>query len=105
MERAIDDQTVLVVASAPQFPQGVIDPVTEVAALAAARGVNCHVDACMGGVTLPYLRRLGLEVPPWNFAVEGVTSMSVDLHKYGYTAKGASVVMYRDRRCAATRPT
>ncbi len=55
MEQAIDDRTVLVVASAPQFPQGVIDPVTEVAALAAARGVNCHVDACMGGVTLPYL--------------------------------------------------
>jgi glutamate/tyrosine decarboxylase-like PLP-dependent enzyme len=98
MAGAIDDDTVLVVASAPQYPQGVIDPVADVAALAAARGVNCHVDACMGGVTLPYLRRLGVDVPPWNFAVDGVTSMSVDLHKYGYTAKGASVVMYRDKR-------
>ena len=96
MRAAADGGTIMFVASAPQYPQGVVDPVREVAALAAARGANCHVDACMGGVTLPYLARLGVEVPDWNFAVDGVTSISVDLHKFGYTAKGASVVMYRD---------
>jgi glutamate/tyrosine decarboxylase-like PLP-dependent enzyme len=98
MADAIDDQTVLVVASAPQYPQGVIDPVPAVAALAAERDINCHVDACMGGVSLHYMERLGHDIPPWNFAVEGVTSMSVDLHKFGYTAKGASVIAYRNKR-------
>jgi len=98
MEAAIDDNTVLIVGSAPQYPQGVIDPIPEIAALAAGRDINCHVDACMGGVTLTYLARLGEQIPPWNFAVPGVTSMSVDLHKYGYTAKGASVVMYRNKQ-------
>jgi sphinganine-1-phosphate aldolase len=94
---AVDDATVLVVASAPQYPQGVIDPVTQIAALAAEREISCHVDACMGGVTLPYLARLGQPVPPFDFAVEGVTSISVDLHKFGYTAKGASVIVHRTR--------
>ncbi len=98
MEAAVDADTVLVVGSAPQYPQGVIDPITQIAALAADRGINCHVDACMGGVTLPHLAMLGHDIPPWNFAVEGVTSMSVDLHKFGYTAKGASVILYRDKR-------
>ena len=98
MEAAIDDNTVLVVGSAPQYPQGVIDPIPEIAALAAARDINCHVDGCMGGVTLTFMARLGEVVPPWNFAVPGVTSISVDLHKYGYTAKGASVIMHRNKR-------
>jgi sphinganine-1-phosphate aldolase len=98
MAEAIDDDTVLVVGSAPQYPQGVIDPIEEIAALAADRDINCHVDACMGGVTLPYLARLGHDIPPWNFGVDGVTSMSVDLHKFGYTGKGASVLLHRDKR-------
>ncbi|MGZ4764776.1 MAG: pyridoxal phosphate-dependent decarboxylase family protein [Ilumatobacteraceae bacterium] len=98
MEAAIDADTVLLVASAPQYPQGVIDPIEEIAALAAARNINCHVDACMGGVVLTYLERLGESVPPWNFAVHGVTSISVDLHKFGYTAKGASVIMHRTKQ-------
>ncbi|MDO8390107.1 MAG: aminotransferase class V-fold PLP-dependent enzyme [Actinomycetota bacterium] len=98
MEAAIDDNTVLVVGSAPQYPQGVIDPIPEIAALASARDINCHVDACMGGVTLTYLRRLGEHVAPWDFSVPGVTSISVDLHKYGYTAKGASVILHSDKR-------
>ena len=98
MEAAIDDNTVLIVGSAPQYPQGVIDPIAEIAALAASRNINCHVDACMGGVILTYLARLGEQIPPWNFAVPGVTSISVDLHKYGYTAKGASVLMHRSKQ-------
>ncbi|MEZ5272748.1 MAG: aminotransferase class V-fold PLP-dependent enzyme [Ilumatobacteraceae bacterium] len=101
MAAAIDDNTVLVVGSAPQYPQGVVDPIAEIAALAAERDINCHVDACMGGVTLTYLARLGHDIPPWNFSVPGVTSISVDLHKYGYTAKGASVIMHRDKRLRA----
>ena len=94
----IDENTVLVVGSAPQYPQGVIDPIPDIAAIAADRDINCHVDACMGGVTLTYLARLGHDIPPWNFTVPGVTSISVDLHKYGYTAKGASVIMHRNKK-------
>jgi glutamate/tyrosine decarboxylase-like PLP-dependent enzyme len=101
MAAAVDDDTVLMVGSAPQYPQGVVDPIEEIAALAAARDINCHVDACMGGVTLPYLRRLGFPIPAWDLSVHGVTSVSVDLHKYGYTAKGASVIMYRNRTLRA----
>ncbi|HNJ97389.1 MAG TPA: aminotransferase class V-fold PLP-dependent enzyme [Ilumatobacteraceae bacterium] len=97
MAAAIDDDTVLVVASAPQYPQGVIDPVTEIAALAAECNINCHVDGCMGGVTLTYLERLGEDIPLWDFRVPGVTSISVDLHKYGYTGKGASVIVHRNK--------
>lgn len=98
MEAAIDENTVMVVGSAPQYPQGVIDPITDIAALAEARGINCHVDACMGGVTLTYLRRLGHDIPSWNFSVPGVTSISVDLHKYGYSAKGCGVLLHRNKQ-------
>ncbi len=101
MDRLIDDNTVMLVASAPQYPQGVIDDVTGIAKLAQQHGINCHVDACMGGVTLAYLEKLGQPIPAWNLRVPGVTSISVDLHKYGYTSKGASVVMYRSRSLRA----
>ncbi|HWM18212.1 MAG TPA: aminotransferase class V-fold PLP-dependent enzyme [Ilumatobacteraceae bacterium] len=97
MADVIDDDTVLVVGSAPQYPQGVIDPIAGIAALAAERTISCHVDACMGGMVLPYLARLGEAIPPWDFSVPGVTSISVDLHKFGYTTKGASVIVHRSR--------
>ncbi|GAB3176014.1 glutamate/tyrosine decarboxylase-like PLP-dependent enzyme [Micromonospora palomenae] len=93
---AIRPETVLVACSAPSYAHGVIDPVAEIAAAAAAAGVRCHVDACFGGWTLPYLRRLGAPVPPFDFAVDGVTSISVDLHKYAYAPKGVSVLLHRD---------
>ncbi|GAB3825332.1 pyridoxal phosphate-dependent decarboxylase family protein [Kribbella italica] len=93
---AIDDNTVLVVASAPSYAHGVVDPVREIAAIAADRGVRCHVDACIGGWILPYVRLDGIEVPDFDFAVPGVTSISVDLHKYAYTPKGASILLHRD---------
>jgi sphinganine-1-phosphate aldolase len=93
---AIGPDTVLVACSAPSYAHGVVDPVAGIAAVAAAAGVRCHVDACFGGWTLPYLRRLGVEVPPFDFAVPGVTSISVDLHKYAYTPKGVSVLLHRD---------
>ncbi|NAS20685.1 aminotransferase class V-fold PLP-dependent enzyme [Herbidospora sp. NEAU-GS84] len=96
VEAAITDRTVLVVVSAPSYPQGVIDPVAEVAAVAAARGVPCHVDACVGGWLLPWLREAGAEVPPFDLSVPGVTSISCDLHKFGYAPKGASVLLFKD---------
>ncbi|MEH0844672.1 aminotransferase class V-fold PLP-dependent enzyme [Micromonospora sp. CPCC 205711] len=93
---AIRPETVLVACSAPSYAHGVIDPVAEIAAVAAAAGVRCHVDACFGGWTLPYLRRLGAPVPPFDLSVDGVTSISVDLHKYAYAPKGVSVLLHRD---------
>ncbi len=91
-----DDRTALVVASACSYAHGVVDPVREIAALAAERGILCHVDGCMGGFLLPYLRRLGAAVPDFDFSVPGVTSMSMDFHKYALCPKGASVVLYRE---------
>ncbi|WP_203186255.1 pyridoxal phosphate-dependent decarboxylase family protein [Streptomyces pratensis] len=96
MAAALTDRTALVVASAPSYAHGVVDPVAEIAAAAAGRGVLCHVDACIGGWILPHLRRAGREVEPFDLTVPGVTSLSVDLHKYAYADKGASVVLYRD---------
>ncbi len=93
---AIDGSTALVVVSSPCYPYGVIDPVEEVAAIAQAKGVLCHVDACLGGYLLPFWEALGEDVPAWDFRVEGVTSMSADIHKYGYSFKGTSTVLYRD---------
>ncbi|MDG4763607.1 aminotransferase class V-fold PLP-dependent enzyme [Solwaraspora sp. WMMD406] len=93
---AIGPDTVLVVCSAPSYAHGVIDPVEQIASLAAEAGVRCHVDACFGGWSLPWLRRLGRPVPAFDFTVPGVTSISVDLHKYAYTPKGVSVLLHRD---------
>jgi glutamate/tyrosine decarboxylase-like PLP-dependent enzyme len=101
MADRVDHDTVMIVASAPQYPQGVIDPVSSIAAIGQAHGVNVHVDACMGGVTLPFLERSGESIQPWDFRVDGVTSISVDLHKYGYAAKGASVLIHRSKSLRA----
>ena len=98
MALQIDSNTILIVGSTPQYPQGVIDDIPALANIALQHGVNFHVDACMGGVSLAYLSRLNQQVPPWNMAVNGVTSISVDLHKFGYTSKGASVIMYANKR-------
>jgi glutamate/tyrosine decarboxylase-like PLP-dependent enzyme len=92
----VDDDTAVVVASAFSYPHGVMDPVTDLAAIAAAHGVGCHVDACIGGFVLPFLERLGHDVPPWDFRVDGVTEISADVHKYGFVPKGSSVVLHRD---------
>ncbi|HEX2130976.1 MAG TPA: aminotransferase class V-fold PLP-dependent enzyme [Actinophytocola sp.] len=94
MAAAIDSSTVLVVVSAPSYAHGVVDPVAPVAAAAAERGVRCHVDACIGGWVLPHFRRLGVAVPDFDLSVPGVTSLSVDLHKYAYCPKGTSVLLY-----------
>ncbi len=96
MAALIDDRTALLVGSAPCYPFGTIDPIPAIAAAAVERGILCHVDACLGGWLLPWWERLGEPVRPWDFRVEGVTSISADIHKYGYTYKGASTVLYRD---------
>jgi glutamate/tyrosine decarboxylase-like PLP-dependent enzyme len=93
---AVDERTALVVGSAPCYPYGVVDPIPALAALAAERGVLCHVDACLGGWLLPFLERLGEPLPPWDMRVEGVTSLSADIHKYGWCFKGASLLLHCD---------
>ena len=97
MAAAVGPDTVLVVGSAPTYPQGVVDPIPAIAELAASVGANCHVDACMGGFVLPFAERLGRDVPPWDFRVEGVHSISADVHKLGYAPKGASVILHRTK--------
>ena len=97
MEAAITKRTVMLVGSAPAYPQGVVDPIRDLARLAEHRKILMHVDACVGGFMLPFVRRLGFSIPDFDLSVPGVTSISVDLHKYAYTAKGASVILYRDR--------
>lgn len=97
MRAAITENTILLVASSPSYSQGVIDPITEIGALAREKDLLFHVDACVGGIHLSFMRKLGHEVPDFDFSVPGVTSISVDLHKYGYAAKGASCVLYRSK--------
>jgi sphinganine-1-phosphate aldolase len=96
MRAAITPNTVLVVGSAPNYPFGTIDSIPELAALASEHDIPCHVDACLGGFLLPFVEKLGYDLPPWDFRVPGVASISADLHKYGFSARGASTVMYRD---------
>ena len=96
MAASCDDRTILLVGSAVSYAHGVVDPIPELGQLALERDLLLHVDGCIGGFILPYVRRLGREVTDFDFAVPGVTSMSMDFHKYAYCPKGASVVLYRD---------
>ncbi len=93
---AITPDTVMLVGSAPAYPHGVMDPIAGIAALAQARGLWMHVDACVGGYIAPFARQLGYPIEPFDFSVPGVTSISADLHKYGYAAKGASTLFFVD---------
>jgi len=97
MEKAITENTILLAASAPSYSQGVVDPIAEIGALAQKHNLLFHVDACVGGIHLSFMRKLGYEVPDFDFTVPGVTSISTDMHKYGYAAKGCSVIMYRKK--------
>lgn len=97
IKRALTPNTILMVGSAPAYPQGVMDPIAELSTLAREKNIWLHVDACVGGFMLPFVKKLGYPVPPFDFSTPGVSSMSADIHKYGYAAKGASVVLYRTR--------
>jgi sphinganine-1-phosphate aldolase len=93
--KAVNKNTVVIVGSAPSFPHGAIDPIEELSELAREHGIGFHTDACLGGFVLPWAEKLGYPVPKFDFCLPGVTSMSADTHKYGYAAKGTSVVLYR----------
>nr|HID13312.1 aminotransferase class V-fold PLP-dependent enzyme [Anaerolineae bacterium] len=95
--KAITKNTIVIVGSAPPFPHGIIDPIEELSELARQAGVGFHTDACLGGFLLPWAERLGYDVPPFDFRLPGVTSISADTHKYGYAPKGSSVILYRGR--------
>ena len=96
-KKAVTANTIVIVGSAPSFPHGAIDPIEELSEIARAHGIGFHTDACLGGFVLPWAEKLGYPVPPFDFRLPGVTSMSADTHKYGYAAKGTSVILYRGR--------
>jgi len=97
VRRAITANTILLVASAPSYSQGVIDPIADIGRIAQEKNLLFHVDACVGGLHLSFMRKLGYELPAFDFTVPGVTSISADLHKYGYAAKGCSAILYRSK--------
>lgn len=98
MEKALTDNTIMMVGSACDFPRGIVDPISELAAIAKNHNIGMHVDACLGGFMLPFAKKLGYKIPEFDFSVPGVTSISADVHKYGYGAKGASTILYRRER-------
>lgn len=104
MAAACDANTIMMVGSAPNFPHGIIDPIEALSDVAAKKGVWLHVDACVGGYFAPFARMNGVPVPAFDFEVPGVKSMSADLHKYGYAAKGASTVLFRSEELFAFMP-
>jgi glutamate/tyrosine decarboxylase-like PLP-dependent enzyme len=93
----VDDQTVALVGSACNYGYGTIDPIEELSDVALERGIGLHVDGCLGGFILPFGRELGYEIPPFDYRVPGVTSISADTHKYGYAFKGSSVLSFRTK--------
>lgn len=97
IREAVNERTAMIAASAASYAHGVVDPIAEIGAVARERGVLFHVDACIGGFLLPYFKRLGARVPDFDLSVPGVTSISMDFHKYAYAPKGASVIVYRDK--------
>ncbi len=97
IEKAVNENTALIVTSAVSYAHGVIDPVEEIAPIALKHNVLLHVDGCIGGFILPYFRRLGEPVTPFDFSVPGVTSMSMDWHKYAYCPKGASIILHKNK--------
>jgi sphinganine-1-phosphate aldolase len=97
MEAAIDEDTIMLVGSAPSYAHGTIDPIEQLGDIAQRRGLWLHTDGCVGGWLLPYFRKLGVEMPLYDFRVPGVSSISVDLHKYAFCPKGASTVLYRNK--------
>merc|ERR1719289_22150 len=98
MARMISSRTVMLVGSAPQFPHGSMDSIQEIAALGVRKGIPVHVDACLGGFLVAFMEEAGFSVPPFDFRLPGVTSISADTHKYGFAPKGSSVILYRDMK-------
>ncbi len=97
LENSINQNTILIVGSAPSYTYGVIDPIPEMAKIAKKYNLLFHVDACMGGFLLPFLKKFNISIPDFDFSVDGVTSISMDFHKYAYAPKGSSVVLYKNK--------
>ncbi len=94
----IDDNTIAILGSAGNYPYGTIDDIAALSDLAVERGVGLHVDGCLGGFILPFGQELGVEgIPVFDFRLPGVTTISADTHKYGYSVKGTSVCLFRDK--------
>ncbi|XP_069001269.1 sphingosine-1-phosphate lyase 1 isoform X1 [Embiotoca jacksoni] len=98
MKKYINKNTAMLVCSTPQFPHGIMDPVEEVAKLAVRYNLPLHVDACLGGFLIVFMAKAGYKLPPFDFTVKGVSSISADTHKYGYAPKGSSVILYSDKK-------
>jgi len=96
LEKLINRNTVMILGSAPEYPHGTIDPIEAMGDIALRHKIPLHVDACVGGFILPFMEMNGEELPLWDYRVAGVTSISADIHKYGYAAKGASTITYRN---------
>lgn len=96
LEKHINRNTIMILGSAPEYPHGTIDPIEAMGRIAEKRKIPLHVDACVGGFILPFMEMNGEELPLWDYRVAGVTSISADIHKYGYAAKGASTITYRN---------
>ncbi|KAI8527911.1 hypothetical protein RHMOL_Rhmol12G0110600 [Rhododendron molle] len=96
IRRCINRNTILIVGSTPGFPHGIIDSIEELGELAFSSEICFHVDLCLGGFVLPFARKLGYPIPPFDFSVKGVTSILADVHKYGLPPKGTSIVLYRN---------
>ena len=94
--KMINRNTVMILGSAPEYPHGTIDPIKEMGEIAQQHDIPLHVDACVGGFILPFMEMNGETLPEWDYRVPGVTSISADIHKYGYAAKGASTITYRN---------
>ncbi|KAL0281353.1 UNVERIFIED_CONTAM: hypothetical protein PYX00_002365 [Menopon gallinae] len=98
MKRAITRNTCMLVGSVPNFPYGTMDDIVAIGALGARYNIPVHVDACLGGFVIAFMEKAGYKLPPFDFSVKGVTSISADTHKYGCAPKGSSVIMYSDKK-------
>lgn len=98
VKRLVNDNTICIVGSAPQFPHGVVDPIEQLAAIARKHNVGLHVDCCLGSFCIPFMEQLGYDCPKFDFQIPGVTSISIDTHKFGFSTKGSSVILFRDNK-------
>lgn len=96
MAKCVNENTIMMIGSAMTYPHGMVDPIEELGKIAAGNNIWLHIDSCLGGMVLPFVKKLGYQVPAFDFSVPGVTSISADLHKYGFAAKGASTILYRN---------
>lgn len=104
LKKSLSRKTILIIGSAPSYPWGIMDPIKEMGRIAKDSKVGLHVDACLGGFFLPWVKKLGRNIPEFDLSVDGVTSLSADLHKYGYSPKGASIILYKHKDLATQQP-